>query len=269
MLIEGTSALGLEVELVAVPHSKEDDTKLMRELFERVKAEVDAGRCCVVWGATCAPEFAVVYGYQGESYLVRSFRTCRALAAKARGRLLGPDDSPEDPVPFDRLEAPGCISAFFFGPPALPDKTRADRAALTRAVHLLRDRHTCYMPEYAHGADAFKTWADALTGHTKDANAFGNAYNALCYQELHELGAGFLRLLKKRHKSAAEPLTEAAGALGASAANLSKLTKLFPFPEGKGLDDAPKVREAAALLRECAELNSTAAGAMERALGLL
>ena len=265
MLVEGTVALGLDVQLVTAPRQAEDDARLAAELFEKVKAEIDAGRCCVVWGATCAPEFAVVYGYQGNCYLVRSYRTVR----RGCTRVLGPGEALEDPVPFDRLEAPGCFGVFLFGETVKRDVTRADRGAITRAVQLLRDRHPCYDPTYRHGAGAFKVWAEALEKPPGKVSIFGNAYNAVVYQELQACASVFCGRLAKRYPFASRPLDKAATDLATSWQNLERVCLLFPFPEGAGLDDAARVREAAMLLRECAELDSSAASALERALGLM
>jgi hypothetical protein len=265
MLVEGTIALGLDVQLVTALRQAEEDARLAAELFEKVKAEIDAGRCCVVWGATGAPEFAVVYGYQENCYLVRSYRTVQSGCTGA----LGPDEAREDPVPFDRLEAPGCFGVFLFGEATKRDAARADRGAVTRAVQLLRDRHPCLVPGYSHGAIGLKMWADALDKTSAKVNPSGNAYNAVCYHELQEFGAEFLTRLSTRHKNAAKPLADAGRALAKSARNIEAVTRLFPFPEGKGLDDASKTREAAVLLRECAELNTAAAAALELALGLM
>jgi hypothetical protein len=265
MLVEGTAALGLDVQLVTAPRQAEDDARLAAELFEKVKAEIDAGRCCVVWGATCAPEFAVVYGYQGNCYLVRSYRTVR----RGCTRVLGPGEALEDPVPFDRLEAPGCFGVFLFGETTKRDAARADRSAVTRAVQLLRDRHPCYDPAYRHGSVAFKVWAEALEKSPGKVNVFGNAYNAIVYQELQGLAGEFCGRLAKRHRSAAGQLEKAAAELAKSGQNIERVCRLFPFPEGAGLDDSARVCEAAGLLRECAELNSAAASALELVLGLM
>ncbi len=265
MLVEGTVALGIDVQLFTTPRRPEDDSRLAAELFERVRDEVDAGRCCVVWGATCAPEFAVAYGYRGDSYLVRSYRTGR----KGCTRPVGPTEIPEDPVPFDKLESPGCFGVFLFGEAARTDGERADRNAVTRAVWLLRDRHACLDPSYSHGAQAFRTWADALEKSSTDVNPFGNAYNAKVYQELQEFGGEFCRRLAQRRKRAGKHFDEAAATLSKSARNLGEVSGLFPFPEGAWLGERAKVHKAAWLLRECAELNNAAASALELALGLM
>jgi hypothetical protein len=265
MLVEGTAALGLDAQLVAAPRQAEEDARLAAELFERVRAEVDAGRCCVVWGSAGAPEFAVAYGYKGDSYLVRSYRTAR----RGCTRPVGPTELPEDPVPFDKLESPGCFGVFLFGELTRRDAARDDRSAVTRAVQLLRDRHPCFDPGYSHGIQAFRVWADALEKHSADVNSFGNAYNAKVYMELQELGGEFCGRLAKRRKSAGKHFEEAAAALTRSAKNLGEVSDLFPFPEGVGLGEPARARKAAWLLRECAELDIAAASALERALGLM
>ena len=265
MLVEGTAALGIGVQLFTTPRRPEDDARLAAELFERVRAEVDAGRCCVVWGAAGTPEFAVAYGYKGDSYLVRSYRTCRKGCTKP----VGPTEMLEDPVPFDKLESPGCFGLFLFEEAVKTDGERADRNAVTRAAWLLRDRHPCLDPSCSHGARAFRAWADALEKSSADVDPFGNAYNVKVYQELQEFGGEFCKRLAKRRKSAGKHLDEASVALTESAKNLGEVGGLFPFPEGKGLGEPARARKAAWLLRECAELNTVAASALELALGMM
>jgi hypothetical protein len=267
VLVEGTQALGLSVEMVAAPHTTEDGPRLAQELFERVREEIDAGRCCIVWGATCAPEFAVVYGYTEDSYLVRSYRTCRD--APGCDKPLGPDESPEDPVRFDKLEAPGCITGLFLGEPVAVDLARYERQAVTRAVQLLRGRHACFVPGYRGGSDGLDAWADALEKTLGKVNPFGNAYNAKCWHELQTLAGEFCGRLTKRSKAAKEHLKAAASAFESSAIGLAEVSKLFPFPSGSGLDDTVKVTAAVRLLRGCSEQNRSAANALERAIGLL
>jgi len=265
MLEEGTTALGLEARLFSAPRQEGEDERLAAELFEKVKSEIDEGRCCVVWGATCSPEFAIVYGYEDRNYLVRSFRTCRGGCA----RPVGPSEAPEGPVPFDKLESPGCFGVMAFGDATKTDRSRADRCAATRAVRLLRDRHPCYDPDYRHGAQAFRAWAGALERARAEVNPFGSAYSAQVYCELQGFAGDFCRRLAGRNRSASDQFGKAATALGRSGRNLAEVGGLFPFPEGAGLDDVVKVQRAAALLRECAELNAEAASALEMALGLM
>jgi len=267
MLIEGTQALGLEIELVGESHDEwSDDEALMANLFEQVRQEVDEGRPSVVWGATSAPEFAIVYGYRAESYLVRSFRSTIGKTRGACAQPLGPDESPEEPVPYNELKAPGCVAAFFFRDRLETDPTKAERGAISRAVQLLRDRHPCFDPDYLHGTHAFTAWADSLK--QGKAQPFGNAYNTGCYWELQMLAAGFCRRVASRYPKASEALNQAAMALGRSFKNLEQLKTLFPFPDGGDLKNRANIQQAVELLQECAGHNGRAVQALELALGL-
>uniref|UniRef100_A0A7C4GBD6 DUF4872 domain-containing protein n=1 Tax=candidate division WOR-3 bacterium TaxID=2052148 RepID=A0A7C4GBD6_UNCW3 len=266
LLVEGLSALGLEVELAQATHDGDsDDAELVAELFERVRSEIDAGRACVVWGATDCPEFAVVYGYEDESYRVRS---CRGLQAGMKpDRLLGPDEEPEPPVRFDELKAPGCVAAFLFGEPVRVDPEKADRNALARAAQLLGDRHAGLLPGFAHGAKAFSAWAEALEAGR--AQKFGNAYNAAVWQEMQMFASGFCRRLAKRRERAAGPLDTAARLLAQSFAHLEAVVRAFPLPEGGEMDGRAEAGDSARRLRECAGLNERVVAALEQALALV
>jgi hypothetical protein len=264
-LVEGMTALGRDVQLICAPREPRSDARLSRELFDKVREQVDAGRPCLVWGAAGVPEFGIVYGYRDNCYVRRSMASCAAAGDKA----LGPNDYPEEPLRFDKLESPGSFSAFMFGSAHEADSDRAERAAMTRAVQLLRDRHPCYAPGYVHGIAAFEAWARAMDTPPEGLNPMGNAYNAQCYAELHEQGGVFLRRVAEHQERAAGLLSEAADTYEASARALGKVAGLFPFPEGKGVEDPARRREAAALLRSCRDSDSKTASALERALGLL
>jgi hypothetical protein len=272
VLEEGTRALGLDTELVVIEHGDESgnatpDAELLDELFERVRQEIDAGRCCVVWGATSAPEFAIVYGYRGNAYLVRSMRSVDAGTDETLARALAPDQSPEDPVPHDELQAPGGLGAVFFGEPAEVDRDRADRQAVTRAVQLLGGKHTCFEPGLAHGVEAFGVWADAI--EQGKVEPFGNSYNVHCYWELQLLAGAFCRRLGKRRTGATVQFGQAAEAFGKSSDNLERLKEFFPFPKGGDLAGLATRQGAARLLRECGKANAAALAALEQALALM
>lgn len=266
LLVEGLVSLGLEVELAMAAHDADtDDAELLADLFVRVRQEIDRGHACVVWGATDCPEFAVVYGYRDECYLVRSYR---GLASGVEpSRLLGPNDLPEGPVRFDELKAPGCVAAFLFGDAVEVDHGRADRNALARAAQLLGDRHIGLLPGYVHGAQAFAAWADSLEAGR--ARRFGNAYNAAVWSEMQMFAAGFCRRLARRYPKAAQPLEAAARLIAQSYVHLETVRKAFPMLEGGNPDDRVVVKGPAGLLRECAHLNTQAVTALEQALALI
>ncbi len=268
MLQEGIRTLGLDTEVVMAEHDEHtDDEELCTELFEKVREEIDAGRCCVVWGATDVPEFAIAYGYRDDSYLVRSYRSARHRDGQEWKEGLGPGDSPEEPVRYDKLNAPGCLAAVFFGDRVESEQVRADRQAIARAVQLLGDRHVCFDPSYFHGAGAFGKWAEVL--EAGEAGPSGNAYNVVCWWEMQMLASGFCLRLAKRRPEAGEKLKQAGDLFRESFEDLEWLKGKFPFPMGGGPVDEGAAKEAARLLRECRRLNQDAAGALEQALALM
>ncbi len=268
MLEEGTQALGIETEILTVEHDKTTNhEELVSDLFERVRQEIDAGRCCVVWGATSAPEFGIVYGYRASSYLVRSFRSLDPGVERQQGKPLGPDESPEEPVQYDKLTAPGCLGAVFFGDTIETDRFRAEWQAVARGAQLLRARHSCFDPDYAHGVGAFTVWAESFEAGR--AEPFGNTYNTHCYWEMQLLASEFCKRLGKRHRRCGKELDDAARQFGRSAGNLERLKQMFPLPGGGDISNRKNASEAAELLRQCKELNERAAGSLEKALGLV
>ncbi|OYD16709.1 hypothetical protein CH330_02065 [candidate division WOR-3 bacterium JGI_Cruoil_03_51_56] len=266
MLEEGTQALGMETEILMVAHEGgTNEEELISELFERVRHEIDKGRCCVVWGATSTPEFSIVHGYRDNSYLVRSRRSQQGKTEREWKRPLGEDEFPEEPVRYDRLQAPGWLGAVFFGDRIEKGQSRAERKAVARAVQLLRDQHACFDPDYAHGTNAFEVWAELI--EAGKAEVFGNAYNVHCYWEMQMLASGFCRRLAKRYPKAALALDNAAEWFWRSSLNLERLKKMFPLPKGD-TSDRISAKPAARLLRECKGLNEQAVRFLQKALAL-
>jgi hypothetical protein len=264
VLVEGVQALGLETELASAHHdSRARDADLPEQLFERVREEIDRGRPCVVWGATGAAEFGIVYGYSGRGYLVRSCRSARP----DRDGPLEPREHAEEPVRYDSLSTPGCVAGFFFGEPVEIDKARAGRSALARAVKLLRGEHVCFEPGYSHGAAAFEAWAAAL--EQGRAEPVGNAYNAASCRELQIFAASFVNRLARTAQRAGSDLDSAAMELRDTVRNLDRLAVSFPLPTGGDIDDMATRQRAGALLRACAPASRRAADSIARALALI
>ncbi|NIO38012.1 hypothetical protein GTO27_09960, partial [Candidatus Bathyarchaeota archaeon] len=75
------------------------ELEIVKNLFEKIKREIDErDRPVVLWGLAI-PEYGIVKGYDGNSYIVSTYRS-----------LI---EQPETPIPFYDLKAPGCIDAFF------------------------------------------------------------------------------------------------------------------------------------------------------------
>jgi len=268
VLKEGVQGLGLDTEIVTVWYSDDLESAsvpgdIAEELFERVRSEVDAGRCCALWGATDVPEFGVVYGYRDDSYLVRSHRS----AGNDGGRALGPDEGPEQPVHYLKLNAPGNLGAVFLGDRVEVLQDRVDHEILARAVQFLSGRHTCFTPGMWPGYGAFVIWAEQL--QTGNVDATGNAYTADCCWEMQAHAAEFCRRLAGRNGRAAEALRQAGVMFSNAHGRLTDFRESFPFPGSATLPDEDTLRSGADLLRECGDLNRHALGLLESALGLL
>jgi hypothetical protein len=269
MLEEGTSMLGVAVEIVSVDCDDVADerARLHLELFERVRAEIDLASPCVVWGAATVPEFVVVYGYDGETYLVRSVLSATGARGVEPAGALGPFERPEKPVRSDSLGASGRLGAVFFGEAVSVDRLRAEQKAVVRAGQLLAGRHICFEPDYVQGWQAFEYWAERLADGKFDPS--GNSYTLNCLCELQLLASSFCRRLGGSLRKASKPLEAAAAGLGRSADRLNALRETFPFP---GSDDhlgPASLQGAVRSLRACAVDNRQSLGALQDAAALL
>jgi hypothetical protein len=268
VLKEGIQGLGLDTEIITVWYSDDLESAdvpedIAEELFERVRSEVDAGRCSALWGATDVPEFGVVYGYRNDSYLVRSYRS----SAGGGDGVLGPDDAPEEPIQYLKLNAPGNLGAVFLGDRVEVLQDRVDHEILARAVQFLSGRHACFTPGMWPGYGAFVIWAEQLQAGNVDAN--GNAYTAECCWEMQGYAAEFCTRLAARNGRAAEALRQAGVMFTNAHDRLASFRKSFPFPGSGALPDEEAIKSGADLLRECGDLNRHALGLLESALGLL
>jgi len=273
MLNEGAGAFGVAVETDTVDceMGSGERPRLLVELFERVCEEVGRGSPCVVWGVGTPPGFAVVYGWDRDSYLVRS--RLSAAGEVGRGlptsavRPLGPAERPEPPVRFDSLVDTGRLGAVFFGEDQPVGSRRMEQRAVERAGQLLAGEHACFEPGNVSGWPAFEAWADELVGGRYQP--FGNSYTLRCLTELQLFAAGFCRRLSQARPDAARPLSAASAGLSRSADRLEALQELFPCP-GDDTRPGPTVLQAAARsLRACAADNREALAALRDAAALL
>lgn len=244
VLIEGTQALGIETELVAVERGDDDETNLA-ELFLRVREEIEAGRPCIVWGAGEGPQFGLVNGYRQDHYLV--------VEPSGKRRQ----------VRYDQLKAVWRLAGIFFGERLETDRRSEERRAVIRAVRLLRGTVACFDAAYAAGARAFAVWSDAVGRGRADYE--GMVYNLGCYYELQLLAAGFCARLAKSHRQAASCLNEAARCFQNSFHRLEEVQQLVSGPD-RLRQDAETISR---LLRVCGEENERAARELERAATLM
>ncbi len=239
---EGLESLGRQVTFgwtgpCYTPSTNEEDLARAKAFFEDVKSTLTRiDRPVGIWGIP-VPEFGIVNGYDGDSYLVSTFRSLRN------------ESRDEGPIKYDLLNAPGGLSKLVFGEPLdLQAQDVVDKAALERAIHIAKgvksdDKEVD--SAYIAGPDALTHWADIIEKGIVRAseeeynevkgkmklNYHGNAYVAACTREGMELAASFLMRFSRRYRSETYGgyFEEASHHYKHAAEKLRIFTELFPF----------------------------------------
>jgi DNA-binding HxlR family transcriptional regulator len=259
---KGTESLGWTIEHYEYPHSypaKEgnptpEEIEIAKKIFERIKREIDErDRPVVLWGLV-APEYGIVKGYDGNSYITSTFRS-----------LQNPR-KPEDLISFHDLKAPGCIDAFFFREKAEVVATEADKKALKRAV----DFATANVPilkNYVGGPAALDEWANVLENLPgEEQNYMGNSYVAACVTEARWMAAEFLKRLAKRYTGKQSTrLREAAECYEKGTKIMQEFTQIFPFKH-QGKMKLEQRKKGGEILRKAKPFEKEAIKHLKRAL---
>jgi len=221
---KGTESLGWTMEHYEYPHdypAKEgnptpQEIEIVKKLFNKIKQEIDeSDRPVVLWGLV-APEYGIVKGYEGNSYITSTFRT---LAKQ-----------PEEPINFHDLKAPGCIDAFFFRDKVEQNAATRDKEALERAINFAATT-VPIRNDYVGGSGALDEWANILENLPKEKqNYMGNSYVGACVCEGRFMSAEFLTRLSKKHVGKqSEHLREAAECYKKGWKLMEEFTRIFPF----------------------------------------
>jgi DNA-binding transcriptional ArsR family regulator len=259
LFMPATSVLGFKTKVYidhpcfpqSKPLSAEDHARASK-LFKVVKGSIETDRPVVLWGLS-VPEYGIVKGYKGDSYLVSTYR-----------RLMG---KPDDPIRFDALDSPGCLHAIMFREemPAISEKD--DKDSIKRAIRVADGARLTHK-NYVAGPEAFEEWASVLEKGKKEALIYhGNSYVAACYSEGKGLAATFLSRLARRYKDRpqARHLLDASKEYETSEGLMKQFTKLFPFGF-KGDMSIEKCRKGAELLRQVKPHEVAAIAHMEKAV---
>jgi hypothetical protein len=251
-LLHGLRAFGVE-PIVFQPSVCQHPVKALREmearaLFERVKAEIDAGRPAVLWGTHC-PEFGVAVGYDGDDYLVCSFK------------------SHEEPrIRYDALQTPGGFYGLFLPPGPALDRRMVELEALHHAAAWMRGSDGSLGRTHTLGLGAYDAWIRCI--ERGDADEFGHAYNLAAWQEGRKQAAEWLARIAPKHPAATTELERAAVAYLRAADRMEQACCITPFPGG-GLANASNREKVAGLLRAAAEAETLGVEALESALAHL
>ena len=257
---KGTESLGLKIEHYEYPHdypAKEgnptsQEIEIAKKLFNKIKREIDEkDRPVVLWGLV-VPEYGIIKGYEGNSYITSTFRTLK--------------NQPEEPINFYDLKAPGCIDAFFFRDKVDMDTTEADRKALDRAINFAA-ANVPILSNYVGGPAALDEWANVLENLPEEKqNYMGNSYVGACVAESRWMSREFLtRLAKKYHGEQLTHLQEAVKCYEKGWKLMEEFMRIFPFKfQGEmKLDDRKKGAE---ILRKVKPFEEQAIRHMKKAL---
>lgn len=259
-IYKGTESLGWTIEHYEYPHdypAKEgnptpQEIEIAKRLFEKIKREIDErDRPVVLWGLV-APEYGIVKGYEGNSYITSTFRT---LTKK-----------PEDLINFYDLKAPGCIDAFFFRDKVDVDATEADREALERAINFAA-ANVPILGNYVGGPAALDEWANVLENLPEEKqNYMGNSYVSACVAEGRWMSREFLnRLAKKYHGEQLKHLQEASECYEKGWKLMEEFMRIFPF-KFQGEMKLKDRKKGAEILRKVKPFEEEAIKHMKKAL---
>jgi len=257
-LLSGISALGRSTLMFQSIDCHTGDFKCdrtrehCRQVFELVRREIEAGRPCVLWG-TYVPEFGVVYGIEGENYLVKTFKECM--------------NEEQPPIPYDGIDAPG--GPYMLG---FPSKTEFkeewypsfEKNAIGTGVANLTK--TIHFTNYAIGLNAYGQWIKAL--EENKAHVFGNAYNAQCWSEAKFFAHEFIAKLARKHEKVAKVLGKAEKHYDDVVNAMKTVSTLFPFPPGEQLKEESVRKEAIDALRRAKDSETLAVKALTESLDM-
>jgi DNA-binding transcriptional ArsR family regulator len=211
-----------------------EDRKRARKLFELVKKEIDENdRSVVVWGLP-VPEYGIVIGYKGDSYLASTVR-----------RFIG---KPETPVRYDALQSPGCLEAIFFVK-KIPIPEEKDKNAIKRALEMAEGRFV--RKGYVTGPSAYEEWASILEkGESDKVDYLGNSYVGACIHDARRIAKHFLERLAKKYANTPKAafLLKAAEEYGKAEKLLNQFVNIFPFAH-TGEMSLEKRKKGAEILR--------------------
>ncbi len=245
-MLDAVQSFGWRIRNFEYPHSypsmssgpTPEELSMVRGLFERIRKELNQKDRPVVMYGLAAPEYGIVRGYEGESYLVSTFR-----------HLLNPGVA-EEPIPYHVLNAPGCVDAIFFEKKVKVKQPKARKDALARALKFAEGRAES-QKNYLSGPSALEEWARVLEEVSQGSqNYMGNSYVGACVQEGRELSSSFLKgVARKLPVAQAKHLQRSSASYAKGARALAEFTKIFPF-RFEGQMPASKRKKGAVLLRQ-------------------
>lgn len=201
----------------------EEDLLRAKKFFNKVKEIIKTKKTpAIIWGIPI-PEYGIVYGIKGDSYIVSTFRSIH-------------DPKSDSPIKFTDLQAPGCLDLLYFGKKKPLDIYKEDKESLERAITLAQGGKGIERENYIAGPEAYTEWARVLkNGNIDDMNLHGNSYVAECYHEGKTIAKEYLKRLAERYPSTPykEFMIKASTSFTEAEKQLGEFCKLFPFGKFK------------------------------------
>ncbi|MHA2357975.1 MAG: hypothetical protein ACXABK_04320, partial [Candidatus Heimdallarchaeaceae archaeon] len=232
---------------------KEDEDKVDQDvLFKRFFTQVSRdirrlNKPAIIWGIP-VPEYGIVYGIEGESYIVSTFR--------------GLNNQPDDPIKYNELQAPGGLHAFYLTDENEGITDERNKEAIERAIRMAKG-DGLKVPDYVSGPEAFEVWAGLLEGRKFDEKSYhGNSYVAACTHEGLYASGEFLYGLAVNYsgQSQAAHLENASKEYQEAADLMKEFVEIFPFgfkgelPEDKCLKGAEILRNIQPMIEKAISL---------------
>ncbi|MFX0211808.1 MAG: ArsR/SmtB family transcription factor [Candidatus Hodarchaeota archaeon] len=260
----GTQALGWKLagwfESKSFPEKEGEltpaDLARAKTFFNRVKSVIEKDKPAIIWGIP-VPEYGIVKGYRGDEYIVSTFRSLH----------LEEGTKEEQPIPYNALQAPGCLDLLYFIERIDIDQKKEDKIAIKRALNVTRGTKVA-REHYVAGPSAYEEWASILE-KKGEIDVFGNSYIGACYHEGKDYAARFLRRMAMRYSDYPQKksLEEASQAFQNAEKVLKRFTELFPSLQFKEIKMTTENRkEGAKLLRDAKMHEEAAIGYLEEAL---
>ncbi len=234
-LFELGKNIGYVVDRVVGFKSAQDFAEKQRLAWKIVRESIDKSLPCYAWELDI-PEFYVVYGYDEVGYYFRHF-----------------DNSGKGPKPWDELGKTGIgvLEMCAVKPGKAADDAYTVKSAFEFVLEYSKSPPQPKNP-YKAGIAGYDNWISAL--ETGKVNGFGNAFNAVVWNECRGFAVQFLKEAKERLGNDLSPLfDEAIEYYGTTAVNLEGLSKVFPFhgPNTKGdeVKEAERVEKGLELLK--------------------
>ncbi|MBD3160664.1 MAG: hypothetical protein GF346_00850 [Candidatus Eisenbacteria bacterium] len=242
--------LGVDARFVFADRGRGDLVRARRDAWDLIRSAIDDGIPCYAW-ELAIPEYAVVYGYDGEELL-----------------FSGPGSGDEGRTRWDALGESGIgiveAAAVRRGSPA------RDHAVLAGAVAFAWDHAAASADPasgpYRSGPAGFDLWRRAV--EQRRAIEIGMAYNAAVWAECRAQAAAFLEEAGRRLPELVEgALAEATRAYRTVAEALGEVARAYPFRPDLTRREIPadaRIEPAARALAEAGEAEATGLQALRR-----